>query len=242
MTFIKIDNLSINFYHKKYDNLFSYILNIFKKDNEEVQSNLPAVLDDINLEINEGEIVGIIGRNGIGKSTLLKVIAGIYPPSKGVVTISGQVNALIELGIGFDENQSGLQNIFLIASLLGYSKSEIQSKLDAIIGFSELEHKIHMPLKNYSSGMRSRLFFSIATEIVPDILILDEVFATGDAKFIKKATSRIKGIIEQAKIVLIVSHNKQRIKELCTRCLVLNTGHIVFDGDVDDAYDVYETL
>lgn len=241
MKYIQIKNLTIDFYSSRYDS-FLDLIRKFYKTNKNKQIKKAPVLNNINLTIHEGEIVGIIGRNGIGKSTLLKAIAGIYPPTKGEITISGSLNALIELGIGFDEHQTGVENIYLISSILGYSKETIDSSLESIINFSELGDKINMPLKNYSSGMRSRLFFSIATEHAPDILILDEVFATGDSKFIKKATKRIKGIISSSKIVLMVSHNKQRILELCNRCIVLNNGNIVFDGECEGAFDVYEQL
>lgn len=208
--------------------LQEYIIHIFKgKKNQ--QNNITA-LNAINLEIAKGESIGIIGPNGAGKSTLLKVIAGILLPSEGEVKINGKISPLIELGAGFDPELTGGENIYLNASLLGLSKKEIDSKFSSIVNFSELSDFIHSPLKNYSTGMISRLGFSIATEVSPDILIIDEILSVGDEHFKAKCIKRIMGFKQSGVNILFVSHSMSEIKRLCDKVLWLDKGNMrMFD-------------
>jgi len=182
-------------------------------------------LRDINIEIQKGETLGIIGHNGAGKSTLLKVVAGILKPAEGSVMVNGSIAPLIELGTGFDMELTGRENIYLNASILGLSRKEINGRFKRIVEFSELGEFIHSPLKNYSSGMVSRLGFSIATEVDPDILIIDEILAVGDERFKKKCNERIMSFKERGTTILFVSHNMAEVERLCDRVLWLDHGH-----------------
>lgn len=227
---ISLKNVSVKYriISEKPKTLQEYIIQRFKgKKNR--QNNIIA-LNAINLEIIKGESIGIIGRNGAGKSTLLKVIAGILIPTEGEVKISGKISPLIELGAGFDYELTGKENIYLNASLLGLSKKEIDSKFSSIVNFSELGDFIHSPLKNYSTGMISKLGFSIATEVSPDILIIDEILAVGDEHFKKKCMNRIMGFKQSGVNILFVSHSMSEIKLLCNKVLWLDKGNIrMFD-------------
>lgn len=181
-------------------------------------------LRDINLTIQRGETLGIIGHNGAGKSTLLKVIAGVLKPVEGIVIVNGKIAPLIELDAGFDLELTGKENIYLNASILGMSKKEVDRRFSRIVEFSELSEFIHSPMKSYSSGMVSRLGFSIATEVDPDILIVDEVLAVGDEHFKTKCDSKIKSFKERGTTILLVSHNMGDISRLCDRVLWLDHG------------------
>lgn len=196
-------------------------------------------LKGITLKVRKGESVGIIGHNGAGKSTLLKVIAGVLKPSQGSVTACGMIAPLIELGAGFDPELTGKENIYLNASILGFSRKEIDSKLSAIVDFAELDEFIHCPLKTYSSGMVSRLGFSIATEVNPDILIVDEVLAVGDEQFKRKSKDRILGFKEKGVSILLVSHSMEDVKTLCDKVLLLDHGTSKMYGDPDTVIDEY---
>ena len=190
-------------------------------------------LDNVSFEVKKGEVFGIIGLNGAGKSTLLKIVSGILKPTSGKVIRRGTIAPLIELGAGFNGDLSGLENIYLNGLLLGYSKKFIEKKLDEIIAFSELEEFIQMPLKNYSSGMKARLGFSIATCVQPDLLIVDEVLSVGDIKFKEKCENRIKSMIENGTSVLFVSHSLGQVKKLCQRVLWLEKGRVRGIGEVE---------
>jgi len=178
--------------------------------------------------------------NGAGKSTLLKTIAGIYFPHKGKITVNGRMTPLMELGAGFDAEQTGRENIFLNGALLGFSPAEMKKKEQAIAEFSELGEFLDLPVKYYSSGMYGRLSFSIATMTEPEILLIDEVFATGDAHFVEKSSQRILHLVEQSQIVIIVSHNLEQIKKLCNRVIVMNKGEIIKDGDPEEMLAYYQ--
>jgi len=181
-------------------------------------------LKDVNLEVGKGETLGIIGSNGAGKSTLLKVVAGVLKPTKGNVSVSGKIAPLIELGAGFDMELTGSENIYLNASILGLSKREIDNKFQAIVDFSELGGFIYSPLKTYSSGMIARLGFSIATEVDPDILIIDEILAVGDEHFKKKSKERISRFREKGVTMLFVSHAMEDVSRLCNSVLWMDRG------------------
>ena len=196
-------------------------------------------LKGIDLTLRRGETLGIVGRNGAGKSTLLKVISRVLKPTTGTAIVNGRLAPILELGAGFDYELTGLENVYLNALLLGHSKREIQEKMDEIVEFSGLGDFIRSPLRNYSSGMQARLGFSIATAWVPDILILDEVLAVGDATFTDKCEERLKRFHDAGATVLLVSHALGAIKKNCTRCIWLDDGRIRADGDTAEVLDLY---
>lgn len=196
-------------------------------------------LQNLNLSIKGGDRLGIIGLNGAGKSTLLKMIVGIYPPQHGSVHVRGKVTPLIELGTGFDHELSGRENIYLNGALLGRSFKQMRSLEEAIIDFSGLEDKIDMPIKYYSSGMLGRLAFSIGTIMEPEILLVDEVFSTGDAQFVEKARNRMDHLISKSSIVVIVSHSMDHIIHFCNKVVVLNKGAVVAEGDPKEMVEYY---
>lgn len=199
-------------------------------------------LDRINLTIDAGEKVGIIGRNGSGKSTLMKIIAGSAFPTEGDVKINGALSALLQLGAGFNSYYSGISNIFFYGMILGFSKMEMQERLDEIIEFSELDDFIHQPVRTYSSGMKSRLAFSIAANIDPDILILDEVLSVGDEFFKQKCYIKLNELWESGKTILFVSHSLRSVNTLCDRVVWLERGRIIDDGCPRDIIKQYRKL
>jgi len=197
-------------------------------------------LRNVNFSINQGETVGIIGSNGSGKSTFLKIISRITTPTEGEVFLNGRVGSLLEVGTGFHEELTGLENVYLNGAILGMRKKEISAKLDEIIKFSEVEKFIDMPIKYYSSGMRVKLAFSIAIHMEPDILIVDEVLAVGDAAFREKCLKKIKEISSNGKCtILFVSHDMDIVKNLCQRCLLLKNGQIEKIGTTKEVVDFY---
>ena len=200
-----------------------------------------SALNDVSFEVKRGEILGIIGRNGAGKSTLLKVISGIYKPSSGKVVTAGRVAPMLELGSGFDMELSGHDNIFLNGAILGFSEEFLKSKYDEIVAFSELGGFIDMPLKTYSSGMLARLAFSVATVIEPEILIVDEILAVGDAAFQEKSRARMLELMSGGTTVLFVSHSLQQIREMCDRVIWLEHGAVKMIGETNAVSRVYET-
>ena len=197
-------------------------------------------LSDVSFTVPRGEVLGIVGRNGSGKSTLLKVISGIYKPTSGKVVTAGRVAPMLELGSGFDQELSGRENIFLNGAILGFTEKYLQEKYDEILAFSELGDFINMPLKTYSSGMMMRLAFSVATMIEPEILIVDEILAVGDAAFQKKSFDRMMQIIRGGTTVLFVSHSLQQIRDLCSRVLWLDHGRVVDIGETERICGAYE--
>jgi ABC-type polysaccharide/polyol phosphate transport system ATPase subunit len=199
-------------------------------------------LKGISFVIRKGETVAIIGRNGSGKSTILKIIAGVYRPTAGQVRISGQVGALIELGAGFHPDLTGRENIVLNGLLLGLSKQEIQSREQQILDFAELGDFIDSPVKQYSSGMFMRLGFAIATEIDPDVLLMDEILAVGDAAFQQKCSARIDDFRQRGKTIVFVSHNLSAVRQLCHRVLLVHNGVLLGDGPADQMVARYEEL
>jgi lipopolysaccharide transport system ATP-binding protein len=197
-------------------------------------------LEDINLDINEGEVVGIIGKNGAGKSTLLKLLSKVTRPTKGKIISKGKTASLLEVGTGFHQELTGRENIFLNGAILGMTKKEISSKIEDIIDFSGCKRYIDTPVKRYSSGMFVRLAFAVAAYLEPDILIVDEVLAVGDAEFQKKAIGKMKDISQKGgRTVLFVSHNMTSIKALCSRAVLLENGKLTKDGSPDEVINYY---
>ena len=196
-------------------------------------------LDGINLEIKKGEAVGIIGANGAGKSTLLKILSRVTAPTEGDVWIDGRVASMLEVGTGFHGELTGRENIYMNGAILGMTRKEVDAKIESIIDFSECRQFIDTPVKRYSSGMYVKLAFAVASHLDAEIMIMDEVLAVGDMAFQKKCLGKMEGEAKGGKTVLYVSHNMATIRNLCTRCVVLDKGRVVFDGDVNHAIDVY---
>lgn len=197
-------------------------------------------LDGVNLEIAQGERVGIIGANGAGKSTLLKILSRITAPTDGQIAFRGRIASMLEVGTGFHAELTGRENIYLNGAILGMSKDEITSKIDSIIEFSECEKFIDTPVKRYSSGMFVKLAFAVAAHLNAEILIMDEVLAVGDMKFQKKCIAKMRELaLDENRTVLYVSHNMNTIRELCSRCIVLEHGRVIYDGGVDDGIKLY---
>lgn len=228
--------MKFNLSKEKVDNLKEYFIKFIKK---ELTYQEFWALKDVTFDVKRGEHLGIVGLNGAGKSTLLKVIAGVLKPTEGSVKTKGKIVPLLELGAGFDKQYTGAENIYLYGSLLGYSKEFITSKFDEIVEFSELGEFIEVPVKNYSSGMRARLGFSIATVVKPDILILDEVLSVGDAQFRKKSEAKIQSMFDQGVTVLFVSHSLEQVKRICDKAIMLEHGTVIAHGDVMDVANIY---
>ena len=223
---IIVDNVSMKFNlsKEKVDSLKDYIIKSIKK---EIKYNEFWALQNVDFEVKKGDRVGILGLNGAGKSTLLKVIAGVFKPTEGKVVRNGRLVPLLELGAGFDSQYTGRENIFLYGAMLGYSKKFLESKFDEIVEFSELKEFIDVPIKNYSSGMKARLGFSIATLVSPDILILDEVLSVGDAKFRKKSEKKVLSMFDKGVTVLFVSHSLEQVQRLCNKAMILEKGKLI---------------
>lgn len=204
------------------------------------ESDYVWALQDINFEVARGEVLGIIGKNGAGKSTLLKILSKVTAPTTGSIKSRGRIASLLEVGTGFNGEMTGRENIFLNGAILGMTKKEIASKLDEIIAFSGCERYIDTPVKRYSSGMTVRLAFAVAAFLEPEILVIDEVLAVGDAEFQKKAIGKMQDISRgEGRTVLFVSHNMAAVKSLCTRGIVLEHGKVVFEGGIDEAVSYY---
>lgn len=220
--------------------LQQYVIDYLK--GRRIQTETLWALQGISLTVNKGDSLGIIGSNGAGKSTLLKVISGVIKPAEGSVNVYGKIAPLIELGAGFDHELTGSENISLNASILGFSKKEIKEKYDSIIDFSELRDFINTPLKNYSSGMIARLGFSIATEVNPDILIIDEILAVGDASFKKKSKERILEFREKGVTILFVSHSMEDVMNICNKVVWIDHGKIKMFGEPEKVIAEYQSL
>mgnify|MGYP004524148223 CR=1 FL=1 len=229
--------MKFNLSSEKVDSLKEYFIKFVKKD---IHFEEFWALKDISFELQKGDRLGILGLNGAGKSTLLKVIAGVYEPTEGTVQKKGLIAPLIELGAGFDPQYTGAENIYLYGSVLGFSKKFIAEKFDEIVEFSGLRKFINVPLKNYSSGMKSRLGFAIATVVEPDILILDEVLSVGDAKFRKKSEKKVTEMFDRGVTVLFVSHNTQQVLRICNKAILLQEGRIIAKGDAEEVCAIYD--
>ncbi|MBO6139898.1 MAG: ABC transporter ATP-binding protein [Agathobacter sp.] len=231
--------MKFNLSKEKVDSLKDYLIKSLRK---EMQYNEFWALKDVSFSINKGDRVGILGLNGAGKSTLLKVIAGVFKPTEGTVEKHGKIAPLLELGAGFDKQYTGKENIYLYGAVLGYSKKFIDEKYDEIVEFSELGEFIDVPVENYSSGMRSRLGFSIATVVSPKILILDEVLSVGDAKFRKKSEKKVMSMFDSGVTVLFVSHSLEQVKRLCDKAMILDHGKLIAYGSIDEVAPKYQAM
>lgn len=207
------------------------------------KSDYVWALKDINFDVKQGEVLGIIGRNGAGKSTLLKILSKTTSPTSGIIKVNGRIASLLEVGTGFHPELTGKENIFLNGAILGMTKKEIRSKFDEIVNFSGVERYIDTPVKRYSSGMYVRLAFAVAAHLEPDILIVDEVLAVGDAEFQKKCLGKMKDVsVNDGRTVLFVSHNIAAIKTLCTQGVVLQNGTVSYSGNALGAVEYYQKL
>lgn len=236
---IQINNLSMRYKLplEKVDNLKEYFIKKFKR---QLKYKDFWVLNDINLTVKEGESLALIGRNGAGKSTLLRLIAGIMEPTKGYIETNGNLVPLLKLGAGFDGNATGRENIFLNGALLGFSKKEMEAKFDSIVKFSELEKFINIPLKNYSSGMLTRLGFAIAVDVKPDILLIDEILAVGDLPFQQKCAKKIEDLQKNGTTFIIVTHSMNQVEKLCQKCLWLKNGKAFMYGDAKEVSTAFK--
>ena len=235
---VDVDKVTVRFNKasEKIDNLKEYFVKLVKK---ELMFQEFIALQDVDLKIKNGEAWAIIGTNGSGKSTLLKVISRILKPYKGTVKVNGTIASLIELGAGIDPRLTARENIYLNGCILGHSRKFIEERFDKIVEFSELEEFLDSPVKNFSSGMKSRLGFSVATMIEPDILIVDEVLSVGDVLFRKKCMNKMNEMLKNGTTLLFVSHNMDQVKKLCNKGIWLNKGKVVMQGDIDEVADEY---
>lgn len=240
MSSICIKNLSLKFriYHDRSPSLKDYFANLFKRSSQIAFSDFWAI-KDISLNIKAGDRVGIIGHNGAGKSTLLKALCRVYESSDGLISVEGRIAPLLEIGAGFHPEFTGRENIYLNGAILGYTKQQIKDVESEVIAFAELEEFIDTPVKYYSTGMYMRLGFSLATAVHPDILILDEIFAGGDAGFMAKAKARMYDLIDKADIMIMVSHDHQLVKSLCNRVIWMDHGEVVADGSPECIVERY---
>ena len=231
-TAIRLNDISLHF--PKQRNPLAIVLDFMKKNDRKF-----TALKNVNIEINQGEVVGIIGRNGSGKSTLLRVISGIYPPDTGEVHAAGDISLLAGLGTGFSGHQTGRENALLYGSILGHNEDEMREKLDEIIEFSELGDFIDEPLRTYSAGMKARLGLAVASAIHPHILLIDEVLGVGDPNFKEKSKEKILSMVKGASTVVIVSHSFGLMTDICDRVILLHHGEVVHDGPPQESIKKY---
>lgn len=237
---IKLDGISMRFNLGLEPNysIKEAFISIFDKKRRPKKTDFWA-LQDVSFEVKKGEVIGLIGSNGAGKSTLLKIVSGVMKPTKGKVTVNGQISPMIELGAGFDVELTARENIYLNGAILGYSKQFIDDKFDEIVEFSELRDFLDAPVKNFSSGMIAKLAFSIATVVDPEILIVDEILSVGDIKFQEKSKNKMMEMIKGGTTVLYVSHSLESIEELCDRVVWLDHGKLVKVGNTKEICKEY---
>lgn len=235
---VRAKNVSVvfNIANEKIQNLKEYFIKLTKR---ELMFREFVAVDDISFEVHRGDVFGLVGTNGSGKSTMLKVVAGVLMPSEGVIEVNGTISPLIELGAGFDMELTARENIYLNGALLGYSKKFMDDHIDEIIDFAELHNFMEMPLKNYSSGMVARIAFAITTVTDPDLLIVDEVLSVGDFLFQQKCEERIQSMISNGTTVLIVSHSTDQIERLCNRALWIEKSKLKMVGDAEEVCAAY---
>ncbi len=235
---VKADNVNMEFKipESKYDTLKERVVNIF--NHKKRRFKLLKVLEDVSFEIKRGESLGVIGHNGAGKSTLLKLVAGIYDPTGGSISTNGKV-MLLNLGAGFDMEGNAEENIYLSGAILGFTRKQMKERFDSIIEFSELGEFMSMPLKNYSSGMISRLGFAIAIDIEPELLLVDEVLSVGDLNFQKKCSAKIEELRNKGVSFMFVSHNIGQVRRICEKTLWLENSKVMAYGDTKEVCDKY---
>ena len=238
MSSIYLENVNLIFNVWREKRIRDIIIPGSKKFSDFENGSVHAI-KDVTLSLKEGDRLAIIGHNGAGKSSLLKLIAGIYPPTTGTLKVNGAVSSMFELATGFEMEQSGWNNIYLRGLMLGQKPDEIKKKMREIADFSELGSFLNMPVKYYSSGMFVRLAFSISTAIEPDILLLDEIIAAGDAAFLDKANRRLKDMVHIAKIMVLVTHSMQSAVDMCNRCIWMERGRVIKFGDPQEVVDAY---
>ena len=238
---IKVNNVSMKFNLgiEKNFSLKLFFINLFKSKKNKPKKEYFWALKDVSFEVKKGEVVGFIGANGAGKSTMLKVIAGVMKPTKGTVEVYGNICPMIELGAGFDSDLTARENIFLNGAVLGYSKEFIEEKFDEIVEFSELKDFLDVPIRNFSSGMTARLAFSIATVVDPEILIVDEILSVGDIAFQAKSEAKMQSLISGGTTVLFVSHSISQIEKICNKVVWLEHGNVKKIGDAKELCKEY---
>lgn len=236
---VDVDHVTIRFNlaNQKVNNLKEYTIKMIKGD---LMFQEFLALDDVNLHVKKGEAWGLIGPNGSGKSTLLKAISGILKPYRGTVKVRGSIAPMIELGAGFDQELSARENIYLNGTLLGYSKKFMEEHFDQIVEFAQLENFLDSPIKNYSSGMKARLGFSVATMVSPDVLICDEVLSVGDYQFRQRCNRRMQEMLSSGTTLLYVSHDLPTVRALCDHVIWLDHGHTIMCGEAPEICDAYE--
>lgn len=239
MSIIKLENVNLIFKIWREKRVKDILIPGSKKFNDFTKEGTVHAIKEMSLTISEGEKVSIIGHNGAGKSTFLKMVCGIYPPTSGILEIDGKISSMFELSTGFEMELSGWDNIYLRGLMLGESPESIKTKMSEIAEFSELGDFLNMPVKYYSSGMFVRLAFSVSTAIEPDILLLDEVVGAGDAAFISKANKRMKSMMNTAKIMVLVTHSMSDAINMTNRCIWLERGNIMMDGSPEEVTKKY---
>ncbi len=238
-TIIEVSGVSMEFFTRdeKIDNLKELFVRLLKG---KAKRKSVKVLNDVSFSVKKGESIALIGHNGAGKSTLLKLIAEIYKPTKGTVKVRGKVAPLLNLGAGFDPESSAKENVYLNGAILGYSKKEIAKKYEEIVEFAELGDYMHIPIKNFSSGMVARLGFAIAIDVNPDILLVDEILSVGDENFRKKCARKVSELREQGITFVIVSHNMGQVKSLCQKAIWIENSEVMAYGDVNEVCEKYQ--
>lgn len=237
MSIIKLENVSLTYpiYSTKAQSIRNALANVaiggrLLRDGKDIVH--VKALDKVSFELREGDRIGLYGHNGAGKTTLLKVIAGVYEPDSGAIEVAGRVSSMIDISLGVDAELTGRENIINMGRLRGFTIKQVNAKMDAIIEFSDLGQFIDIPLKTYSAGMITRLVFSVATSLEPDILLMDEWIGAGDAGFYDKALSRMNSILEQSRIMVLATHNVHLMRETCNKVLVLDHGKVKYCGDI----------
>jgi len=238
---IDVDHVTIRFNkaNAKVDNLKEYCIRLIKG---ELLFQEFLALKDVSLKVKKGEAWGLIGTNGSGKSTLLKAISGIMKPYKGTIAVNGNISPLIELGAGFDANLTARENIFMNGAVLGHSEKTMQEHFEEIVDFAEIREFLDSPIKNYSSGMKARLGFAVATMVKPEILIVDEVLSVGDFLFRRKCMKRMEEMLSGGTTLLFVSHNLEQVRNLCDHAIWLDHGEMVMTGEVQEVCDAYQAI
>lgn len=239
MSLIQLEDVNLIYKVWREKRIKDLIIPGSKKFNTYEKDGSVHALRDLNFTFRDGERIAIIGHNGAGKSSFLKMLAGIYPPASGKLIVDGRISSMFELATGFEMESNGWDNIYLRGLMLGETPSEIKGKMREIAEFSELGDFLNMPVKYYSSGMFLRLAFSVSTAIQPDILLLDEIVAAGDAAFIEKATKRMHQLVDTAKIMIYVTHSMAQAQQMCNRCIWLERGNVMMDGKPDDVTKAY---